>query len=212
MSDTTTPAASTISRDSWVVKRRSAARISVSSPSSRRRCSPSRRSWRVASTNRRVTGARISRSSSCRSSSSLRTSCRSSITSQVRSSRCPSSASKRSTIAQPSRSGAAVRALTTFEPVVVTRSASATEIQNRCGSRCSGPTATQAARSARPESSIQERSKIVFPLPAGAERLTTRPASPSRSKSSRRETMPRRTAGATGPSVESDRTVDCTAS
>jgi hypothetical protein len=46
----------------------------------------------------------------------------------------------------------------------VPRSASATVIQNRCGSRSPSCTGTHAARSARPGSAIYDRSKNVFPL------------------------------------------------
>ena len=81
-----TPAASNSARASSRVNRRSAARISVSSPSSRSRCSPSRRSCRVASTNRSRSGARITSSSSWASASVEASSCTSSMTSQTRSS------------------------------------------------------------------------------------------------------------------------------
>jgi len=60
------PAAASSSRASARLNRRSAARSSASSPSSRSRCSPSRRSCRVASTNRSRSGARITSSSSWR--------------------------------------------------------------------------------------------------------------------------------------------------
>jgi hypothetical protein len=70
------------------------------------------------------------------------------------------------------------------EPAVVPRSASSTEIQNRCGSRSSRPTDTHAVLSASRASAIQDRSKDVFPLPAGADIWVTRPACKSRSKRS----------------------------
>jgi hypothetical protein len=77
--------------------------------------------------------------------------------------------SSRSTTAQPSRPGAAVSGRTSADPAVVPHSASATEIQNPCGSRCSLSTDTHAARAARPASAIQDRISTVFPLPAGAD-------------------------------------------
>jgi hypothetical protein len=55
-------------------KRRSGARISVSSPASRSQYSPSRRSCRAAKTNRSSAGARITSSSSCRRAGSVTTS------------------------------------------------------------------------------------------------------------------------------------------
>ena len=118
-SGSATPAASNISRASAAVNRRSASRISVSSPSSRSRCNPSRTSCRVASTNRSCGGARITSSSSCRRASSAPSSCRSSITSQIRSSSGARSVSSRSVIAHPSRSGAAVNTCTSVDPGIV---------------------------------------------------------------------------------------------
>jgi hypothetical protein len=76
-------------------------------------------------------------------------------------------------------------------PVAVARSASATEIKNRSGSRSSPCTGTQAARPARPDSAIQERSRTVFPLPAGADNTVTRPAPVSLANSAGREMTPR---------------------
>ena len=210
-SDSAIPAASNRARASVRVKRRSAARISVSSPSSRNRCRPSRRSWRVASTNRSPAGARMSSSSSWRSASAERSSCTSSITSQTRSSSPPRSVSSRSTTAQPSRSGAAVRGRTSFDPAAVSRSAPSTDSQNRCGSRSSPCTGTHAAHAARPLSAIQERTRSVFPLPGGADTSVTRPAAPSSSKSPGRETTPARTAGAAGVSAVPDQVAGLTA-
>jgi hypothetical protein len=93
-------------------------------------------------------------------------------------------------MAQPSRSGVAVSDRTSFDPVSVPRRASTTEIKNCCGS-CSSPwTGTHAARSVRPDSAIQERSRTVFPLPADAESTVTRPASASRANSAGREMTP----------------------
>ncbi len=196
-SDSSTPAAANSSRASATLNRRSSARISVSSPSSRSRCSPSRRSCRVASTNRSSGGPRITSSSSWRSASSGPSSCASSITSQIGSSSGARSFSSRSTIAQPSRPGAAVSSRTSVNPAAVPRSASATEIQNRCGSRSWPCTGTHAAREARPVSPIHERSKNVFPLPAGADIRVTRAAPASRAERARRETIPPWTAGTT---------------
>jgi hypothetical protein len=71
----------------------------------------------------------------------------------------------RSTIAQPSRSGAAV-------------------------SSWRG-TGTHAAQGARPVSPSHERSKNVFPLPADADIRVTRAAPASRAERARRETIPR---------------------
>ena len=140
----------TAPRASARLNRRSSARISVSSPSSRNRCNPSRTSCRVASTNRSSAGARITSSSSCRRAWSEPSSCTSSITSHSRSSSGARSFSSRSTIAHPSRSGAAVSSRTSADPADVRRSAPSTASQNRCGSRSSRPTGTHAARSARP--------------------------------------------------------------
>ena len=83
--DSGIPAASNRACASATVKRRPSARISVSSPASRSRCRPSRRSCRVESTNRSPAGARMSSSSSWRIASAERSSCRSSMTSQTRS-------------------------------------------------------------------------------------------------------------------------------
>jgi hypothetical protein len=74
--------------------------------------------------------------------------------------------------------------------VAVPWSASTTEIQNRCGSRSLCRTETHAAASASPASQIQERTRTVFPLPAGADIATTRAARWSRSNSARRKTIP----------------------
>ena len=57
----------------------------------------------------------------------------------------PGLVSSRSTTAQPSRSGAAVSGRTSADPAAVPRSASATEIQNRRGSRSPLSTATHPA-------------------------------------------------------------------
>ena len=109
-----------------MLNRRSSARSSVSSPASRNRCSPSRRSCRVASTNRSSGGARSTKSSSWASTSPGPRSCASSITSHSRSASGARSVSSRSTTAQPSRSGAAVSGRTSAAPAAVPRSASAT--------------------------------------------------------------------------------------
>ena len=69
---------------------------------------------------------------------------------------------------------------------------------------------TQAARPARTASSIHDRSRNVFPLPAGADTSVTRAAPPSRPNSAWRDTTPR-TAGATGASAVPDRTAGSTA-
>ena len=175
---------------SAAVNRRSLARISVSSPSSRNRCSPSRTSCRVASTNRSPGGARISNSSSCRRAWSEPSSCRSSSTSHSRSSSGARSVSSHSTIAHPSRSGIAVTARTSADPGTVWRSAPSTESQNLCASRSSRPTSTHAARSPRPASPIQDRSSTVLPLPGGAETTVTRAGPSSRSHSPGRDTTP----------------------
>jgi hypothetical protein len=158
-----TPVASNSCRASAAVNRRSGSRISVSSPSSRSRCSPSRTSCLVANTNRSCAGARISSSSSCRRAWSEPSSCTSSITSHSRSSSGARSASSRSVIAHPSRSGAAVSSRTSADPGAVPRSAATTASHNRCGSRSSRPTGTHAARSARPAAPIHDRSSTVLP-------------------------------------------------
>ena len=207
-SDNATPAASSSARASVRLNRRSSARISVSSPARRSRCKPSRRSWRVTRTNRRAAGARMISSSSWRSASAEPSSCRSSITSQTCSSSAARSSSSRSTTVQPSRSGAAVSPRTSGAPGAVSRNAPTTGIHSRCGSRTSPGTETQAARPARPVAAIQDRSRIVFPLPGGADTCTTRRARASRSKSPGRDTTPSRIPGA---SAASDRTAGSTA-
>ena len=193
-SASSTPAAANNSRASARLNRRSSARISVSSPSSRNRCNPSRTSCRVASTNRSSAGARITSSSSCRRASAEPSSCRSSITSHSRSPSGARSFSSRSTIAHPSRSGAAVSARTSADPADVWRSAPSTDSQNRCGSRSSRPAGTHAARSARPASPIQDRSSTVLPLPGGADTTVTRADAPSRSHNPGRDTTAARAA------------------
>jgi hypothetical protein len=178
-------------------------RISLSSPSSRSRCSPSRRSCRVASTNRSSGGARITSNSSWARASAERSSCISSITSQSRSASGVRSFSSRSTTAQPSRSGAAVSSRTSLDPADVPRSAPRTESQNHCGSCSPRPTATHATRPARPGSPIQDRSSTVFPLPGGADSTVTRADAPSRSNSLGRGTTPPRPGRAARPVTSS---------
>jgi hypothetical protein len=80
-------------------------------------------------------------------------------------------------------SGAAVSGCTSAAPGTVFRSASATRGQKRRGSRSSYPTATHAARSARPAPLTHDRSSVVFPLPGGAHTTVTR-ADPSSRRSS----------------------------
>jgi hypothetical protein len=58
------------------------------------------------------------------------------------------SLSGRSATTQPSRSGAAVSSRTSPEPADVCRSASASDTQNRCGSRSSRPAGTRRLRAA----------------------------------------------------------------
>lgn len=96
-------------------------------------------------------------SSSCRIASGS-TSSTSSITSQADSASGARSISSRSTIAHPSRSGAAVRGWTSADPGAVWRSAPTAASQNRCGSRSPGPADIHAARSPSPASAIQDRS------------------------------------------------------
>ena len=122
------------------------------------------------------------------------------MTSQSRSSSGSRSSSSRSTTALPFRSGAAVSGRTSFDPAIVSRNASITEIQNRCGSRSWRWTWAQAALSTRPASAIQDRRSIVFPLPAGADIWVTRSASSRRPISARRIRIPR-AAGAAGSSA-----------
>jgi hypothetical protein len=55
--------------------------------------------------------------------------------------------------------------------------------------------------SARPAAPIHDRSKNVFPLPAGADTWVTRPARPSRSNNPRRDTIPSLTAGTGAPTL-----------
>ncbi len=210
-SDNGTPTASSSARASVVLNRRPAVRISVSSPARRSRCRPSRRSWRVTRTNRKAGGARMISSSSWRSASGEHNSCRSSMTSQTRSSSEARSSSSRSTGCQPSRSGAAVSPRTSADPTAVSRSAPVTETHSRCGSRSSAGTVTQAAHPARPDSVIQDRSKTVLPLPGGADTCTTRCASVSRWNRPGRETTPSRTAGAAGASTAPDQAASSTA-
>ena len=61
-------------------------------------------------------------------------------------------------------------------PSAIPSSASITEAQKRCPSRSSCATVVHAVRCARPASATQERSSQVFPLPAGADTIVTRPA------------------------------------
>jgi hypothetical protein len=117
------------------------------------------------------------------------------------------SASSRSATTQPSRSGAADSSRASFAPAAVSRSAPATASQNRCGSRSWPCTGTHAVLSARPAAAIHDRSKNVFPLPAGADIWVTRPAPPSRSNSTRRETTPPLTAGAARAPAVPDRAI-----
>ena len=73
-------------------------------------------------------------------------------------------------------------------------SASSTVTQKPCGSNPPRGIATQAVLSASLAARTQERKRNVLPLPAGAETSVTRAAPASRSKSSRRETIPPREA------------------
>ncbi len=104
-SPTGTPAAANRARASSSEKLRSSARISLTSPSSRKRGNPSRRSRRVTSTNRSSAGERINRSLSWRSASPERSSWRSSSTNHSGPSIAARSVSRRSTIASAFRSG-----------------------------------------------------------------------------------------------------------
>ena len=54
---------------------------------------------------------------------------------------------------------------------------------------------------ARPAAPIQDRSKNVFPLPAGADTWVTRPARPSSSNNALRDTIPPLTAGRAAPTL-----------
>jgi hypothetical protein len=85
----------------------------------------------------------------------------------------------------------------------VLRSARATEIHSRRGSRSARSTGTQATLSARPAPRIQDRSRTVFPLPAGADIWTTRSASRSRRSSGGRATIPFLSSGMTRTSAVS---------
>ena len=93
-------------------------------------------------------------------------------------------------ITHPSRFGAAVSSRTSADPTEVCRNAPSADSQNRCGSGSSRPSVTHAARSARPDSLIQDLSSTVLPLPAGADTTVTRADAPSRSNRPRRETTP----------------------
>ena len=194
------PAAVNSSRASVRLNRRSAGRSSVSSPSSRSRCSPSRTSCRVASTNRSSSGARSTSSPAAPAAAvcplnPARADRRSPA--RTRSSSGARSLSSRSTIAHPSSSGAAVSSRTSADPGAVWRSAPSTDSQKCCGSRSSGRADTHATRSARAAPLIHDRSKIVLPLPAGAEVTATRADIWSRSNRTGRET----TTPAPGPAV-----------
>src|SRR5215813_7171082 len=117
-------------------------------------------------------------------------SCTSSTTSHNRSSNGARSASSRSVVTHPSRSGAAVTSRTSTDPAAVCRNAASTDSQNRSGSRSPRPAATHAACPARPAQLIQDRSSTVFPLPAGADTTLTRACAPSRPNSRGRDTTP----------------------
>jgi hypothetical protein len=160
---------------------------SASSPSSRSRCSPSRTSCRVASTNRRPGGARMISSSSCRSASGP-SSCTSSTTSHNRSSSGARSVSSRSVIAHPSRSGATVSSRTSADPTAVCRNAASTDSQNPCEPRSPRPAGTHAALPGTPAWLIHDRSSTVLPLPGGADTTLTLACAPSRPTSRGRDT------------------------
>ena len=88
----------------------------------------------------------------------------SSIRCSVRSSRSISASPRGSPLTRPA------------SPPATPSSASTTEAQNRCPSRSSCATVAHAVRRARPASATHERSSQVFPLPAGADTIVTRPA------------------------------------
>ena len=198
-------------RASSNVNRRSSVRNSVSSPSSRSRCNPSRTSCRVARTNRSSCGPRITSNSSWRSASSESSSCTSSITSQTRSSSGARSLISRSAIAHPSMSGAAVSGRTSADPGSARLSAPSTASQNLCGSRSSRPTATDATRPLGAASAIHDRSKTVFPLPGGADTTVTRAGAPSRASSPGRDTTRPAPWPASGPATAPGSCADPTA-
>ncbi len=127
------------------------ARISVSAPASRSRCSPSAGSSRVASTTRSSGGSsgQEAARADC-SASAERSSCRSSITSTTGcSSECRSDSS-RSTTASPPNAGVARDPLHQRVRPTASASSSMTESQKRCASRSPRSTETQATRSASP--------------------------------------------------------------
>ena len=187
-SDSAIPDASSSSRASSTEKRRSSARSSVKLPSRRSRCRPRPSAARVTNTTRRCRGSRVRKSSSDASASSECSSCRSSMTRTAGSLSDRRSESSRSTstslptpTARPARAASA-------PPPVTPASASRTDRQNRCPSRSSRSTVDQPACSPSPASAIQERTRDVFPLPAGAETRVTAPAAASRWKSRCRRT------------------------
>jgi len=130
------------------------------------------------------------------------------MTSHSRSVSGARSASSRSTKLHASRSGAADAARTSPAPPTVRRSASATDTQNRCGSRSPCPADTHAACPSSLSWPSQDRSSTVFPLPAGAATTVTRAGPESRSRSAGRDT----TAVATAPGPPAGSTMTIIAS
>ena len=178
--------ASRSSRVSSSEKRRLSARISLSSPASRRRWRPISASSRVASTVVRFSGSRARSSLRQPSASSEDSSCRSSITRRTGSSSDSSAVSKRSSKAEPRKLGVGAIGSTSCLRPVAAVIASTTPVQKCCASRSPGSTETHATRSS--VCSVHERSSTVLPLPAGAQ---TRPT-PPRGIAERRSNSPSR--------------------
>ena len=180
------------SRASPNAKARSGPRISMSSPASRNRCSPSRGSSRVDSTTRSSDGIRLRKRSSNRSACIEHSSFRSSITSNAGSSSDRSSIASRSTTRSPRKRGVGLTRSTHPSPLALA-SSSITDSQKRCSSRSPRSTETHAARSARPSASSHERSSTVLPLPAGPHTSAAPPAPTADSRWNKRwrKTSPR---------------------
>ena len=174
------------SRVSSSEKRRSGARISVSSPASRRRCSPSCGSSRVASTTRSVAAAARPRKRSSQPQRLGASAARAGRRSPARrgSSSARRSDSSRSTTASPRNAGVGADPL--HEPVLAGRAGE--RVDHRQPEALRVPLAALDRDPGDPvgqvlATSTQERSSTVLPLPAGAQTSTTQLAGAADSRS-----------------------------
>ena len=175
-----TPAASNSARDSPTLKRKSSPRISVSSPSTRNRCSPNRRSRRVSSTNRSCGGARREQQLN------LADGVLGLELVQVVDHQPQPLRQRAQILQQPPDDGRAVQTGRGGQLPHPLRPdpRPPQRFEHRQPERLRivlpRPTDTHAARSPRPSAAIHERTRNVFPLPAGADtkRHPLRPAQP----------------------------------